>query len=105
LHLLRRPEQPPAPPLNLLGDYGGGGMLLAVGVLGALGERARSGQGQVVDAAMVDGVALLTTLFHGMRADGLWSDEPGTHTLSLAAPFYNVYETADGRYVTVAAGE
>ena len=105
LHLLRRPGQPPAPPLNLLGDYGGGGMLLAVGVLAALVERARSGQGQVVDAAMVDGVALLTTLFHGMRADGLWSDVPGSHTLSLAAPFYNVYETADGRYVTVAAGE
>ncbi|SQD98454.1 L-carnitine dehydratase/bile acid-inducible protein F [Parafrankia sp. Ea1.12] len=102
---LRRPGQPPAPPLNLLGDFGGGGMLLALGVLGALVERARSGLGQVVDAAMVDGVALLTTLFHGMRAEGLWSDEPGSDILSLAAPFYNVYETSDGRYVAVGAGE
>jgi alpha-methylacyl-CoA racemase len=102
---LRRGGEPPAPPLNLLGDYGGGGMLLAVGVLSALVERSRSGRGQVVDAAMVDGVALLTTLFHGMRAEGLWSDVPGTNTLDLGAPFYNVYETADGRYLTVGCGE
>jgi alpha-methylacyl-CoA racemase len=99
------PDAPPAPPLNLLGDFGGGGMLLVVGVLSALVERARSGTGQVVDAAMVDGVALLTTLFHGMRAEGLWSDRPGSNVLDLAAPFYNVYETADARYVSVAAGE
>ena len=98
--LRRHPDEAPAPPLNLLGDFGGGGMLLVVGILSALVERTRSGLGQVVDAAMVDGVALLTTLFHGMRAEGLWSDEPGTHVLELAAPFYNVYETADGRYVT-----
>jgi alpha-methylacyl-CoA racemase len=102
---LRRGQQPPAPPLNLLGDYGGGGMLLVVGVLSALLERSVSGRGQVVDASMVDGVALLTTLFHGMRAEGLWSDVPGTNTLDLGAPFYNVYETADGRYVTVGCGE
>ena len=102
---LRRPGQAPAPPLNLLGDYGGGGMLLVVGVLSALFERATSGQGQVVDAAMVDGVALLTTVVHGMRAEGLWSDEPGSNVLDLGAPFYNVYETADGRFVTVGAGE
>ena len=102
---LRRPGQPPLPPLNLLGDYGGGGMLLAVGVLSALVERATSGRGQVVEAAMVDGVALLTTLFHGLRAEGLWSDEPGTNVLDLGAPHYNVYETADGRYVSVGAGE
>jgi alpha-methylacyl-CoA racemase len=99
------PDEVPAPPLNLLGDFGGGGMLLAVGVLAALVERGRSGVGQVVDAAMVDGVALLTTLFHGLRAEGLWSDVPGTNTLDLGAPFYNVYETADGRYVTVGSGE
>ena len=99
------PTSAPAPPLNLLGDFGGGGMLLVVGILSALVERSRSGRGQVVDAAMVDGVALLTTLFHGMRAEGLWSDQPGTNVLDLAAPFYNVYETADARYVTVAAGE
>jgi alpha-methylacyl-CoA racemase len=102
---LRRDDGAPSPPLNLLGDFGGGGMLLVVGILSALVERSRTGRGQVVDAAMVDGVALLTTLFHGLRAEGLWSDRPGTNVLDLAAPFYNVYETADARYVTVAAGE
>jgi alpha-methylacyl-CoA racemase len=86
---------PPKPPLNLLGDYGGGGMLLAVGVLAALFERSLSGKGQVVDAAMVDGVALLTTLFHGKRPA----------VLECKAPYYNVYETADGRWVSVGAGE
>jgi alpha-methylacyl-CoA racemase len=105
LHPLRRPGQAPMPPLNMLGDYGGGGMLLVVGILGALFERSRSGRGQVIDAAMVDGVSLLTTVIHGMRAEGLWSDEPGSNVLDLGAPFYNVYETADGRHVTVGAGE
>lgn len=105
LEPLRRPGQPPAPPLNLLGDYGGGGMLLVIGVLAALVERGASGRGQVVDAAMVDGVALLTTLLHGMRAEGSWSDDPGQNILGLAAPFYNVYETSDGRHVAVGAGE
>jgi alpha-methylacyl-CoA racemase len=102
---LRHEGQPPFPPLNLLGDFGGGGMLLAVGVLSALVERARSGLGQIIDVAMVDGVSLLTTLFHGMRAEGLWSDVRGTNVLDLGAPFYNVYETADGRYLTIACGE
>jgi len=102
---LRAPGVPPMPPLNLLGDYGGGGMLLVVGVLGALVERSHSGRGQVVDAAMVDGIALLMTLFYGLRAEHLWSDEPGTNILDLGAPHYNVYETADGRYVAVGAGE
>ena len=105
LHHLRREGQAPMPPLNLLGDYGGGGMLLVVGILSALVERSVSGRGQVVDAAMVDGVGLLTTIFHGMRAEGLWSDEPGTNILDLGSPHYNLYETADGRYVSVGAGE
>ncbi len=105
LDLLRRPGQAPQPPLNLLGDFGGGGMLLVVGILAALVERSRSGRGQVVDAAMVDGVALLTTLFHGLRAEGLWSDDPDANVLSGGAPHYNVYETADGRHVSVGAGE
>jgi alpha-methylacyl-CoA racemase len=105
LEHLRRPDQPPMPPLNLLGDYGGGGMLLVVGILAALVERASSGQGQVIDVAMVDGVALLSTLFYGLRAEGLWNDEPGTNVLDLGAPHYNVYETADGRWVTIGAGE
>jgi alpha-methylacyl-CoA racemase len=102
---LRRGDLPPAPPLNLLGDYGGGGMLLVIGILSALFERSRSGAGQVVDAAMIDGIALLTTLFHGMRAENLWSDVPGSNILDLGSPFYNVYETADGRYVTIGCGE
>jgi alpha-methylacyl-CoA racemase len=106
LNALRRPGQPPTPPLNLVGDFGGGGMLLVIGVLSALLERSLSGKGQVVDAAMIDGVSLLTTLFHGLRAEGTWSDEkPGSHVLEMAAPFYNVYETSDGRYVSVGAGE
>jgi alpha-methylacyl-CoA racemase len=102
---LQRGDEPPAPPLNLLGDYGGGGMLAVVGVLSALVERSVSGRGQVVDAAMVDGVALLTTLIHGMRAEGLWSEPPGSNVLDLGAPFYNVYETADGRHLTIGCGE
>jgi alpha-methylacyl-CoA racemase len=103
--LRRTPDEVPLPPLNLLGDFGGGGMVLALGILAALFERATSGRGQVVDAAMVVGVALLTTLFHGLRAEGLWSDAPGTNVLDGGAPFYNVYETADHRYVSVGAGE
>ena len=105
LDALRSGGRPPAPPLNLLGDYGGGGMLLATGILAALVERSVSGKGQVVDASMTDGIALLTTLIHGMRAEGLWNAEPGTNVLDLGAPFYNVYETADGRYLTIGCGE
>jgi alpha-methylacyl-CoA racemase len=105
LDLLRRsPGEAPAPPLNLLGDYGGGGMLLVTGILAALVERSVSGKGQVVDAAMTDGVALLTSVVHGMRAEGLWGP-PGTNVLDLGAPFYNVYETADGRHLTIGCGE
>jgi alpha-methylacyl-CoA racemase len=105
LDALRRDGRPPAPPLNLLGDYGGGGMLLVVGILAALVERSASGLGQVVDAAMIDGVSLLSTLLHGMRAEGLWNDEPERTVLGLGAPFYNVYETADGRFLTIGCGE
>ncbi len=100
-----RPDEAPHPPLNLLGDFGGGGMILVIGILGALFERSLSGRGQVVDASMIDGVALLTTLFHGLRAEGLWSEVPGTNVLDLGTPYYNVYETADGRYVTLGGGE
>jgi alpha-methylacyl-CoA racemase len=101
LEPLGRRGQPPTPPLNVLGDYGGGGMLLAVGVLAALVERGRSGQGQVVDAAMVDGAALLMTLFHGLQAQGHWDPERGTNNLDTGAPYYDVYATADDRYVAV----
>jgi alpha-methylacyl-CoA racemase len=97
--------QPPVPPLNLLGDYGGGGMLLAVGVLAALLERERSGRGQVVDAAMVDGAALLASFIYGLRAAGAWQDQRASNVLDGAAPFYDTYETADGQYVAVGALE
>jgi len=100
-----RAGQPPTPPLNLVADYGGGGMLLLSGVLAALVEAGRSGRGQVVDAAMVDGVALLMAMIYGLRAQGMWRDEPGTNLLDTGAPFYDVYATADGRYVAVGALE
>ncbi len=96
---------PPVPPLNLIGDFGGGGMLLALGVTAALLERERSGQGQVIDAAMVDGAALLTSALYGLRGAGLWVDERGTNLLDGGAPFYDTYVTADGRYVAVGALE
>jgi len=98
-------DGPPAPPLNLLADFGGGGMLLAVGVLSALLSARESGRGQVVDAAMVDGAALLATMIHGFRAAGEWSDEPGTNLLDGAAPFYRAYECAGGGHVAVGAIE
>ena len=103
-HTARR-HQPPTPPLNLVGDYGGGAMLLVVGVLAALWEAQRSGRGQVVDAAMVDGAALLMSLFHGMAAQGLWSDETGVNLLDSGAPFYDVYRTRDERWLAVACLE
>lgn len=101
LHAIGRRGEPPVPPLNLVGDFGGGGLLLAFGIVCALYERERSGRGQVVDAAMVDGAALLMTMFFGMRAAGFWSDERGTNLLDTGAHFYEVYETADGRYVAL----
>jgi len=103
-HVGRR-DQPPTPPLNLVGDYGGGAMLLVVGVLAALAHAQRTGQGQVVDAAMVDGSALLMSLFHSMRGSGLWSDTPGTNLLDSGAPFYDVYRTADDRWIALGCVE
>jgi len=96
---------PPVVPLNLVGDFGGGGMLLAFGVLAALLEARGSGRGQVVDAAIVDGAALLTTIIHSMRAQGIWADERGTNMLDGGAHFYGVYECADGRHISVGAIE
>ncbi|GAA4488044.1 CaiB/BaiF CoA-transferase family protein [Actinoallomurus oryzae] len=100
-----RAGERPLPPLNLVGDFGGGGMLLAVGILAALYERSHSGRGQVVDAAMVDGAALLTSFIHGMRGQGLWAGARGTNLLDSGAPFYDTYETADGLYMSVGALE
>jgi alpha-methylacyl-CoA racemase len=91
--------------LNLVGDYGGGAMLLAFGVVCGILEARSSGIGQVVDAAMVDGAALLTTLMHGMHAAGAWSESPGTNLLDSGAHFYEVYATADGGHVAVGALE
>jgi alpha-methylacyl-CoA racemase len=100
-----RPGEAPTVPLNLVGDFGGGGMLLAAGVLAALYERNQSGLGQVIDVAMVDGSALLTASLHGMIASGNWSPERGANLLDGGAPFYDTYETADGRHVSVGAIE
>jgi alpha-methylacyl-CoA racemase len=105
LHPIGQAGGPPVPPLNLVGDFGGGGMLLALGVVAALLEAGRSGAGQVVDAAMVDGAALLTTQFHELLAAGLWGQERGANLLDGGAPFYGVYETADGRHLAVGALE
>jgi alpha-methylacyl-CoA racemase len=105
LEPIGRQGERPLPPLNLVGDFGGGGMLLTVGILAALHERSRSGQGQVVDAAMVDGAALLTAFLHGVRADGHWSDSRGMNLLDGGAPFYDTYQTSDGGYVAVGALE
>ncbi|OJF11664.1 CaiB/BaiF CoA transferase family protein [Couchioplanes caeruleus] len=105
LEPLGRAGQPPHAPLNLLGDFAGGGMLLAVGVLAALLERERSGAGQVVDAAMVDGSALLTAFLHGMIATGQWSGPRGTNLLDGGSPYYDTYATADGGHMAVGALE
>jgi alpha-methylacyl-CoA racemase len=96
-----RSDAPPVPPLNLVGDFGGGGMLLAFGMVSALLEAARSGQGQVVDAAMVDGAATLMTMIHAFHAAGIWNDERGANALDSGAPFYEVYETADQKFVAL----
>ncbi len=105
LHAIGRAGGPPQVPLNLLGDFGGGGMYLVTGVLAALLEARASGQGQVVDAAIVDGTAHLSTMIAGMRAWGGWSDERGTNVLDTGAPYYDVYETSDGRHMALAALE
>ena len=96
-----RPGERPVPPLNLVGDYGGGGMLLALGLLAALLEARGSGRGQVVDAAMVDGAALLMAPIYAMKARGRWGPERGANLLDGAAPFYDTFECADGRWLAV----
>lgn len=100
----RRGERP-VPPLNLVGDFGGGGMMLAFGVCAALLEAARSGRGQVVDAAMVDGASSLMTMTYAFLHAGLWNEERGSNLLDTGAPFYEVYETADGGFMAVGAIE
>lgn len=105
LEPIGRAGDKPTPPLNLVGDFGGGGMLLAFGLCAALVERASSGRGQVVDAAMVDGAATLMAFFHGMTAMGAWHEGRGTNMLDSGAHFYDTYETSDGQYVSLGAIE
>jgi alpha-methylacyl-CoA racemase len=105
LSMIGRRDQPPTPPLSLVGDFGGGGMVLALGIVAALVERERSGTGQVIDAAMVEGAALLGTPFFGYVQTGAWATERGTNIVDSGAPFYDVYETADGRWLSVGAME
>jgi len=100
----RRGEQPTAP-VNLVGDFGGGGMLLAFGVACALVERGSSGQGQVIDAAMVDGASALMTMMYGMHGLGVWRDDRGENLLDTGSHFYDTYETKDGKYVSIGSIE
>jgi alpha-methylacyl-CoA racemase len=105
LHSIGRQGNKPVPPLNLIGDFGGGGMLLAFGMACALYEAQKSGQGQVVDAAMVDGASALMAMFYGFRAAGLWNDERGNNFLDSGSHFYDAYETADGKWISVGSIE
>ncbi len=105
LHAIGQTDGPPVPPLNLIGDYGGGALYLALGVLAAVFEAGRSGRGQVVDAAMVDGAASLMAPVYGRHAAGLWRDERGRNVLDGGAHFYGVYETRDAKHVAIAAIE
>ena len=105
LSLFKRKGERPLPPANLLGDFAGGGMLCAMGILLALFERSRSGKGQVIDSAMLDGAANLSVMFHGLLAHNLMSLDIGTNPLDSGAPFYQTYETADGEFMSVGAIE
>ncbi|MBI5911536.1 MAG: CoA transferase [Betaproteobacteria bacterium] len=105
LHAIGRKGEAPVPPLNLVGDYGGGGMYLAFGIACALYEARASGKGQVIDAAMTEGAAGLMGIFYGRMAAGIWRDQRGVNVLDTGAPFYNVYETADGKHVAIGSIE
>ncbi|MEP6392373.1 MAG: CaiB/BaiF CoA-transferase family protein [Alteripontixanthobacter sp.] len=100
-----RAGEKPVPPINMVGDFGGGGMMLAFGMVAGLLAVARGGKGQVIDAAMTDGSAALMGMIHGMKNMGVWSEEPGTNMLDTAAHFYDVYECADGKYISVGSIE
>ena len=105
LHLFGRARERPSPPLNLVADMGGGAMMLAYGIACALLERERTGKGQVIDASMTEGAALLATLIYAQKAMGWWSSERGANLLDSGAHFYEVYDTKDGRYIAVGAIE
>jgi len=105
LHAMGRADEKPVPPLNLVGDYGGGTMFLVMGLLAALYEVRGSGQGQVVDAAMTDGSAILMAMFNSLHAMGVWSTKRGVNLLDSGAHFYDTYETSDGKYVSIGSIE
>jgi len=105
LHAIGHYGGKPVPPLNLVGDFGGGGMFLAFGMACGLFEAQKSGKGQVVDAAMVDGSAVLMTMVYGFKAGGMWNDERGTNMLDTGSHFYDTYETADGKHVSIGSIE
>ncbi|MEA3194023.1 MAG: alpha-methylacyl-CoA racemase [Betaproteobacteria bacterium] len=105
LNAIGRKGEAPLPPLNLIGDFGGGGMLLGFGVACGLIEAARSGKGQVIDAAMVEGASLLATMFSGFLSSNAWNENRGSNILDTGAPWYNVYETKDGKHVSIGAIE
>ena len=105
LHAMGRADAAPAPPLNLVGDFGGGAMMLAFGVVCAVLEASKSGKGQVVDAAMTDGAALLGAMMYGLRGHGSWSNQRGANMLDGGAHFYDTYACADGKFVSIGAIE
>src|SRR5678816_4339310 len=105
LNAIGRKGEAPLPPLNLVGDFGGGGMLLGFGVACGLLEAARSGKGQVIDAAMVEGASLLATMFHGFLNSSQMNENRGSNILDTGAPWYNVYETKDAKHVSIGAIE
>jgi alpha-methylacyl-CoA racemase len=105
LHAMGRKGAPPAPPLNLVGDFGGGALYLAMGVCAALFEAQRSGKGQVIDCAMTDGAASLASMFFGMRASGVWTDDRDANLLDGGAHFYDCYECKDGKWVSIGSIE
>jgi alpha-methylacyl-CoA racemase len=105
LHTIGRRGEAPVPPLNLIGDFGGGGMFLAFGVVCALLEAQKSGRGQIVDATMIDGAAYLAAMVYAFHSAGTWRDERGANVLDTGAPWYDVYETADGKWLSVGAIE
>lgn len=105
LHAIGRKDGPPVPPLNLVGDFGGGALYLAFGIVCAVYEAKVSGKGQVVDAAMVDGVSSLMTMMYGMHAAGVWTDNRGSNRLDSGTPWYDVYETADGKWISLGCNE
>jgi alpha-methylacyl-CoA racemase len=105
LHAIGQPGERPTPPLNLVGDFGGGGMMLAFGIVAALFEKAKSGKGQVIDAAMTDGSALLMNSIFGLMNQGVWNHERGNNLLDGGAHFYGTYETKDGKHVSIGSIE